>query len=55
MAMRIVLLTLAVAGTLAAVLGVLLSVGFLILVGVALVVVAVVMGALGAPATRRGR
>jgi hypothetical protein len=55
MVMRIVLLTLAVAGTLVAVLGVLLSVGVLILVGVALVVVAVVMGALAAPATRRGR
>lgn len=55
MFMRIVLLTLAVAGTLTAVLGLLLSVGVLILIGLAVLVVALVVGALAGPATRRGR
>lgn len=53
--MRIFLWTLAAAGALVAVLGGLLSVGVLILVGLAMVAMALVMGALAAPATRRGR
>lgn len=55
MVMRIFLVTLAVAGALVAILGVLLSVGVVILVGAAMLVVALVMGALAAPSTRRGR
>ncbi|MEV4703173.1 hypothetical protein [Actinoplanes sp. NPDC049316] len=52
--MRILLLTLAVAGVLVAAAGSLFSVGILVLVGAALLVVAVVIGALAAPRTRRG-
>jgi hypothetical protein len=55
MFMRIVLITLAVAGTLVAALGALLSVGVVFLVGMAILVVSLVMGAFAAPATQRGR
>ncbi|PRY20125.1 hypothetical protein [Pseudosporangium ferrugineum] len=55
MAMRIFLVTLAVAGVLVTAAGTLMSIGVLILVGAGLFVVALVMGALAAPRTRRGR
>jgi hypothetical protein len=55
MVFRVLLVTLAVAGTLVAALGAVLSIGVLVLVGLAALVVALVMGALAAPSTRRGR
>ena len=51
--MRIVIVSLAVVGTLLAATGAVLSVPLLILVGAAALVMAIVMGALAAPATRR--
>ncbi|MCA2219047.1 hypothetical protein [Jidongwangia harbinensis] len=51
--MRTFILIVGVAGTIAAVCGALLSVAWLILVGIAALVLALVMGALAAPATRR--
>lgn len=53
--MRTFIAAIAVLGVLTAGLGVFLSAGWVILVGASAVVVAVVMGALAAPATRRQR
>jgi hypothetical protein len=53
--MRTFIAVIAVLGVLTAGLGVFLSVGWLVLVGASALVVAVVMGALAAPATRQQR
>jgi hypothetical protein len=50
---RTFILIIAVAGTITAACGALFSVAWLILVGIAALVLALVMGALAAPATRR--
>lgn len=55
MYMRILLVTLAIAGAFTAAVGALFSVSVLIFTGLALLIVALVMGALAAPITRRGR
>ncbi|MEU8230458.1 hypothetical protein AB0C12_12765 [Actinoplanes sp. NPDC048967] len=53
--MRTFIAVIAVLGVLTAGLGVFLSTGWIILVGASSIVVALVMGALAAPATRRQR